>query len=90
MTNNNQEHTGKIERIIHDNERGKAGFIKSNGNEYYFSVNHNFKSISKIVVGIEVTFKIKPPKDDVSKERAINIRLLPSYKSNQNPPTNTF
>jgi hypothetical protein len=31
--------------------------------EHYFSVNPNFHSISKIVVGTRVLFEIKPAKD---------------------------
>lgn len=55
---------GEIVKILHDNERGKVGFIKCNGNEHYFSVNPNYHSISKITVGTKVLFDILPPKDD--------------------------
>jgi tetratricopeptide (TPR) repeat protein len=54
---------GEVVRILHDNDRGKVGFIRSNGMEHYFSVNPNFHSISKIVVGTRVLFEIKPAKD---------------------------
>lgn len=60
---------GEIVRILHNNDRGKVGFIKSNGKEYYFSVNSNYHSISKIAVGTKVLFEILPPKDDNKKEQ---------------------
>ncbi len=60
---------GEIVRILHDNERGKVGFIKSNDRENYFSVNSNYHSISKIAVGTKVLFEILPPKDDNNKEQ---------------------
>ena len=59
---------GEIVRILHDNERGKVGFIKSNDRENYFSVNSNYHSISKIAVGTKVLFEILPPKDDNNKD----------------------
>lgn len=60
---------GEIVRILHDNDRGKVGFIKSNGKEHYFSVNSNYHSISKIAVGTKVLFEILPPKDENKKEQ---------------------
>lgn len=69
MTNQNFE--GEIVRILHDNERGKVGFIKSNGKEHYFSVNPNYHSISDISVGTKVIFEILPPKDDKKEQTRI-------------------
>ncbi|MBF0598397.1 tetratricopeptide repeat protein [Faecalibacter rhinopitheci] len=63
-TTTNQNFEGEIVRLLHDNERGKVGFIKSNGKEHYFSVNPNYHSISEISVGTKVIFEILPPKDD--------------------------
>jgi tetratricopeptide (TPR) repeat protein len=51
---------GEIIRLLHDNDRGKVGFVKSNGKEYYFSVNQNYPHISKIFVGTKVIFEVKP------------------------------
>ena len=68
-TNKNLE--GEIVRILHDNERGKVGFIKSNGKEHYFSVNPNYHSISDISVGTKVLFEILPPKDDKKEQTRI-------------------
>ncbi len=71
-TNKNLE--GEIVRILHDNERGKVGFIKSNVKEHYFSVNPNYHSISDISVGTKVLFEILPPKDD--KKEQIRIKII--------------
>ena len=68
-TNKNLE--GEIVRILHDNERGKVGFIRSNGKEHYFSVNPNYHSISDISVGTKVLFEILPPKDDKKEQTKI-------------------
>lgn len=59
-TAKDQNLEGEIVRILHDNERGKVGFIKSNEKKFYFSVNLKFHSISKIAVGTKVLFEIKP------------------------------
>jgi len=67
-------HKGEIVRILHDNERGKVGFLKSNGKEHYFSVNSNYQSISKIAVGTKVSFVVLPPKDD--KKEKIKIKKI--------------
>ena len=66
---------GEIVKILHDNERGKVGFIKCNGKEYYFSVNPNYPFISKIVVGAKVFFKIIPATEE-KKEQARIVKLI--------------
>jgi tetratricopeptide (TPR) repeat protein len=60
---------GEITRLLHDNDRGKVGFIKSIRKEHYFSVNSNYHSISKIAVGTKVLFEILLPKDNNKKEQ---------------------
>jgi tetratricopeptide (TPR) repeat protein len=62
---------GEIVRILHDNERGKDGYLKSNGKEHYFSVNPNFQFISKIAVGTKVLFEIKPATDGKKEQTRI-------------------
>jgi len=62
---------GEIVRILHDNERGKDGFIKSKGKEFYFSIKPNFQSISKIAVGANVLFEIKPALDGKKEQTRI-------------------
>lgn len=69
VKDNNLE--GEIVRILHDNERGKDGFLKSNGKEHYFSVNPNFQFISKIAVGKKVLFEIKPATDGKKEQTRI-------------------
>lgn len=70
-TTKDKNFEGEIVRILHDNERGKVGFIKSNGKEHYFSVNPNYHSISDISVGTKVLFEILPPKDDKKEQTRI-------------------
>jgi len=60
---------GEIVKFIHNNEKGKVGFIRSKGKEYYFSVDPNFHSFSKITLGTKVFFEIKQATDD-NKEKA--------------------
>lgn len=74
-TTTNKILEGEIVRILHDNERGKVGFIKCNGKEYYFSVNPNYHSISDIAVGIKVLFEIKPATDGKKEQTRIK-RIL--------------
>jgi tetratricopeptide (TPR) repeat protein len=68
-TVSDQKNKGEIIRILHDNERGKVGFLKSNGREFYFSVHPNSHTISKLKVGTKVVFEIKPATDE-KKEQA--------------------
>jgi tetratricopeptide (TPR) repeat protein len=75
QTEKNKTFEGKIVRILHDNERGKDGFIKCDEKEFYFSVNPNFKSISKIVVGAKVLFEVKPPLNNQN-ERSKIIKVI--------------
>lgn len=70
-TKENKNLEGEIVRILHDNERGKVGFIKSKGKEHYFSVNPNYHSISKITVGTKLLFEILPPKDNKKEQTRI-------------------
>lgn len=74
-TTTNQNFEGEIVRILHDNERGKVGFIKSNGKEHYFSVSPNYHSISDISVGTKVLFEIKPATDGKKEQTRIK-RIL--------------
>lgn len=74
-TNSNQQHTGKIDKILHNDEKGANGFIKYDNNKsVYFRLNATDELIKKLTVGLEVTFKILPPKEDGKKERAIQLK----------------
>lgn len=59
---------GEIVKILHDNERGKVGYIKYNMKEYYFSVSANFHLTPYIVLGKKVLFEISP-KTEIKKEQ---------------------
>ena len=70
-----QRLTGKIDRILHNDEKGADGFIKFDGNKsIYFRVNSTEEVIKKIVVGLEVDFKILPATDD-KKEKAVQLKI---------------
>jgi tetratricopeptide (TPR) repeat protein len=73
----NQQETGKIDKILHNDEKGADGFIKYDNNKsVYFRLNATDELIKKLTVGLELTFKILPPKEDGKKERAINIKQI--------------
>jgi len=64
---------GKIDKILHNDEKGADGFIKYNGNKsIYFRVNAAHVLIRKISIDLEVEFKIIPATTD-KKEKAIQI-----------------
>jgi tetratricopeptide (TPR) repeat protein len=72
--NSTQGQAGKIDRILHNDEKGADGFIKYNGNKsVYFRVNSTEEIIKKIAVGLEVEFKILPATDD-KKEKAVQLK----------------
>ncbi|CAK0755743.1 conserved hypothetical protein [Gammaproteobacteria bacterium] len=63
--NTTQRQTGKIDRILHNDEKGADGFIKFDGNKsIYFRVNTTEEIIKKITIGLEVEFKVLPATDD--------------------------
>ena len=71
--NSTQRQKGKIDRILHNDEKGADGFIKYDGNKsVYFRVNSTEEIIKKIAVGLEVEFKVLPATED-KKEKAINL-----------------
>lgn len=70
----NQKQIGKIEKILHNNEKGIDGFIKYNGNKsVYFRVNTTEEIVKKIALGLEVEFKIFPAMDN-KKEKAVQLK----------------
>jgi hypothetical protein len=62
---------GEIIRITRENDRGKAGYIKSNENEYSFFLPYNFHLTKKINVGSKVNFIILP----ATNEKKAQIRI---------------
>ncbi len=73
--NNSDNLQGEIIRILHDNKRGKDGFIKSENNEFYFSVSSNWHLTNELAVGIKVIFKVLPATDG-KKEQARILKLI--------------
>lgn len=72
---NNQRLTGKIDKILHNDEKGADGFIKYDGNKsVYFRVNSGDEIQSKISLDLTVEFKIIPATND-KKERAIHLKI---------------
>ena len=68
-----QRQTGKIDRILHNDEKGADGFIKFEGNKsIYFRVYATEEIVKKIAVGLEVEFKVLLATED-KKEKAINL-----------------
>jgi tetratricopeptide (TPR) repeat protein len=70
----NQNLEGEIIEIRNDNERGKDGFLKSNGQKYYFSVSSNFHLTPNIVIGKKVLFEISPPTE--TKKEQVRIKKI--------------
>ena len=66
---------GKVTKILNDNERGKNGFLDSNGQEFYFSVPTNFHLTADISIGTSILFTIVPGVDG-NKEKAKILKLL--------------
>jgi len=65
---------GKIDKILHNDEKGTDGFIKYNGNKsIYFRINTDDMLRDKISIGLEVEFKIIPATSD-KKEKATQIK----------------
>lgn len=70
-----QKQSGKIDKILHNDERGADGFIKcEESKSIYFKVNPNEEIKSRLVVGLDVEFKILPATSD-KKEKAVNLKV---------------
>ena len=57
---------GVILKILHDNERGKDGFLKCNNTEHYFSVSGNSDLTPKIETNTKVLFQLIETGEKVS------------------------
>lgn len=65
---------GKIKNILHDNERGKDGFIYCNDDiEYYFTIPLHINFIDKIKENMEVSFEVIQLKDGKDKAKIIKV-----------------
>ncbi|MCI1779682.1 MAG: hypothetical protein LKI53_06980 [Bacteroidales bacterium] len=72
-SSNSENLQGEIIKLLHDNERGKDGFIKSDDNEFYFSASPNWHLTTELTVGTKVIFKVIPAKD---RKKVRILRLL--------------
>ena len=74
-TTDRNQHIGKIDKILHNDEKCADGFIRyDNNRSVYFRLHSTDALIKTLRVGLEVTFTILPPKEDGKKGRAINIK----------------
>jgi len=64
---------GKIIRILHDNERGKNGFISCENQEHYFAIPTHINFIDKIEENIKVGFEIIKLQDGRERAKILNI-----------------
>jgi len=70
----NQRLTGKVKKILHNDDKGADGFIEYDGNKStYFRVNPQEEIKGKIAVGLCVDFIIQSATES-KKERAIQLR----------------
>ncbi|MBU1669368.1 hypothetical protein KKC13_13260 [bacterium] len=65
---------GYIKKILHDNERGKNGFISSKEKEYYFLLPRDIVFIDNIELNTKVQFEVVKLSD--GKERAKILKVL--------------
>ena len=67
--------SGKIDKILHNDERGADGFIKcEESKSIYFKVQPQEEIKTRLVLGLEVEFKILPATTD-KKEKAVNLKI---------------
>jgi len=71
---NNHYLTGHIDKILHNNERGADGFIKYENKSVYFKLNPSNELLSKLKIGMEVKFKIQPPKEKGKKGMTSHVK----------------
>jgi len=64
---------GEIVELLHDNERGKDGFIKSGDDRYYFSAPSTWYLAKELKVGVKVLFKVEAGKDGRKKARILKL-----------------
>lgn len=77
----NQQHTGKIDKILHNDEKGADGFIKYDNNKsVYFRLNSSDELTRSMNVGIDVIFRVLPPIEDGKKEKAVNIKQIKTFE----------
>ncbi|MEL4457384.1 DUF7017 domain-containing protein [Lutimonas vermicola] len=66
---------GEIVKILHDNDRGKDGFLTCDNDRYYFNLSANSHLTPKVDVGSKVVFNVLPSREG-KKEQARILKLL--------------
>ena len=66
---------GVVKVILHNNERGKDGFLVGDNVDYYFNVFANSSLVSRIEAHIKVMFTVLPP-DNPNKPKAKIIKVV--------------
>ena len=75
MTNKSQ---GEIVEILHDNERGKDGFLLSNNKKYYFYLSSKFHLTAKVSIGTIVDFIVEENNDDKNRPQIKIVSIVRS------------
>lgn len=70
-----QLYQGKVIKILHDNEKGKDGFLRSENKQHYFTVSSKFHLTPEIEVGSLVEFKILPAQEG-KKEQVRIMKII--------------
>ena len=65
---------GRVVKLLHDNEKGKVGFLKSENEQHYFSVPSSFHLTQEIIVGTNVEFKILT--NEIGKKERVRIMKI--------------
>ncbi len=66
---------GKVIKILHDNEKGKDGFLKSENKQHYFTLSSKFHLTPEIDVGSLVKYKILPTAEG-KKEQVRIVKII--------------
>lgn len=75
---------GRIEKILHNDQKGADGFIRTQDNKgIYFNLKPEWEIIKSLKVGLEVQFNVLPAKDG-KKDRATNVRMSDNQNSRIN------
>ncbi len=64
---------GIIKKILHDNEKGKNGFILTENEDYYFTLPRHIKFIDDLAEGIKVKFEVIQLPDGKNKAKILKI-----------------
>ena len=64
---------GVVKKILHDNQKGKDGFIVSEGEDFYFTLPSHVKWAGSVQKGIQVEFEIFDLPDGRQKARILKI-----------------